>query len=135
MISDTKHFFFLFFCQSTHFQVLHYTQNKYLKKDLYKAQNAYNASRYGGIKKRIGSGVRGLKSQATAQTRARRGNGSKVKKVTVLQFSTLVSHQYCNTIAQESSRTDKRRCSHIHIKLSMYNCIQRLAPLTTLTNT
>lgn len=30
------------------FQVLHYTQNKYLKKDLYKAQNAYNASRYEG---------------------------------------------------------------------------------------
>lgn len=48
MISDTKHFFF--FCQSTHFQVLHYAQNKYLKKDLYKAQNAYNASRYGGKK-------------------------------------------------------------------------------------
>ena len=47
MISDTKLFFF---CQSTHFQVLHYTQNKYLKKDLYKAQNAYNASRYGGKK-------------------------------------------------------------------------------------
>lgn len=46
MISDTKHFFF--FCQSTHFYVLHYTQNKYLKKDLYKAQNAYNASRYEG---------------------------------------------------------------------------------------
>lgn len=45
MISDTKHF-----CQSTHFQVLHYTQNKCLKKDLYKAQNAYNASRYGGKK-------------------------------------------------------------------------------------
>lgn len=44
MISDTKHFFF----QSTHFQVLHYAQNKYLKKDLYKAQNSYNASRYGG---------------------------------------------------------------------------------------
>lgn len=40
----------IFFCQSTHFQVLHYAQNKYLKKDLYKAQNAYNASRH-GVKK------------------------------------------------------------------------------------
>lgn len=46
---QTQNIFF-FFCQSTHFQVLHYAQNKYLKKDLYKAQNAYNASRYGGKK-------------------------------------------------------------------------------------
>lgn len=39
MIWDTKHF-----CQSTHFQVLHYTQNKYLKKTFTKLKNAYNAS-------------------------------------------------------------------------------------------
>lgn len=49
MISDTKHFFFV--AKVHTFQVLHYTQNKYLKKDLYKAQNAYNASRYGGAEK------------------------------------------------------------------------------------
>lgn len=49
MISDTKRFFFCF-CQSTHFQVLHYAQKYFKKKDLYKAQNAYNASRYRGKK-------------------------------------------------------------------------------------
>lgn len=66
----------------------------------------------------------------------KRKGGSKGEKVNILQFpSPLVSHQFCNTIAQESSRTDKRRCSHIHIKLSMYNCIQRRAPPTTSTNT
>lgn len=43
MISDTKHFL-----SKYTLLVLHYTQNKYLKKDLYKAQNAYNASRYDG---------------------------------------------------------------------------------------
>lgn len=57
-----------------------------------------------------------------------RGQRAKGQRTAV---SPLVSHQFCNTIAQESSRTDKRRCSHIHIKLSMYNCIQRRAPPTT----
>lgn len=60
MISDTKHFFF---CQSTHFQVLHYAQNKYLKKDLYKAQNAYNASRYGAKSWGGGGELRGSGSR------------------------------------------------------------------------
>lgn len=65
----------------------------------------------------------GVKSQVREEER---GQGAKRTAV-----SPLVSHQFCNTKAQESSRTNKKRCSYIHIKLSMYNCIQRRAPPTT----
>lgn len=76
----------------------------------------------------VGKGGLGVGGKESGQ-RAKRAKGQRTA------VSPLVSHQFCNTIAQESSRTDKRRCSHIHIKLSMYNCIQRRAPPTTLTNT
>lgn len=81
MISDTKLFFF--FCQSTHCQVLHYAQNKYLKKDLYKAQNAYNASRR-GVKK--GRRDVAWEQQGRGEGPEKEERGSKVKKVCILQF-------------------------------------------------
>lgn len=105
MISDTKHF-----CQSTHFQVLHYAQNIFFlflfkKKTFYKDQNTMLHART--IKKRY---------VASAQRYQRRRMRSKGRKVNVLQ-----SPPRCNTTAQESSRTDKERCSYIHVKLSMYH--------------
>ena len=74
----------IFFCQSTHFQVLHYAQNKKLKKDLYKAQNAYNASRYGGKKLGRRDVARGVKG--TGGRSEKKKKGSRDKKVNVLQF-------------------------------------------------
>lgn len=107
--------------------VLHYTQNNYLKKDLYKAQNAYNVSHYEG-------GSRGGKGRLRMK-KEDRGQRVKKKGECTAVFFPLRCHIGFVTTPQKSSRTDKRRCSHIHIKLSMYNCIERQAPLTTCTKT
>lgn len=125
---QTQNVFFVVFAKvhSFKFYIMH--KSIFLKKkDLYKAQNAYNASRYRGKKveeerERLGGEGNWGCGEAEKKRRGQRSKRLMYCSVPLCPPQTPVSRHFCNTTAHGSSRTDRKRCSYIHIKLSMWGC-------------